>query len=128
MGGFKQLNVYGMINRQSTSPQHIHLFTHEELKAELLVLPPGTSGEWHTHTHCDELFDVLEGQGTFLVEDRVFNGSPGKSVLVEAGVRHQLCNNGDVTWVVRVTCHERLYPRRVKKLVGRSIRRRLGIE
>jgi quercetin dioxygenase-like cupin family protein len=127
MAHFEQLNIYGMVNSTSKEIQHVRLFECEELKAELVVMPPGTAGEWHSHENVHELFDVIEGEGTFLVDDRVFTGAPGKSVLVQAGVRHMLHNKGDTPWILRITYQERVYPRHIGKLIARSIRKRLGL-
>jgi mannose-6-phosphate isomerase-like protein (cupin superfamily) len=127
MPQFEQLNIHSYKNPNTSSPQHVHLFECEELKAELVILPPGASGDWHVHENAHELFDVIEGQGTFLAGDREFNGGPGKCVLIPAGVRHTLRNDGNTPWVLRITYQERFYPRHIGKLLGRAIRKRLGL-
>lgn len=128
MSGFEQLNVYGLANLKSTQPQHVHLFRHEELNAQLIVLPPGTEVCFHSHTGGDEVLDVLEGEGLFAVEEKEFRGGPGKSVYVAAGTRHALRNDGEGMWLVRSTVRERLTPRDFGKLLRRSIRARLKID
>jgi quercetin dioxygenase-like cupin family protein len=127
MINFEQLNVYSWVNHHGREPQQVHLFHHEELKAELVVLPPGATKEWQGQANCDELFDVLAGQGTFHIEGQEFCGGPGKSVLVYAGAQHSLQNHGAEAWILRVTYHERLSPRHIGKLIARTIRKRLGI-
>jgi quercetin dioxygenase-like cupin family protein len=128
MVGFEQLNVYGLANLQSKTLQHVHLFARDELKAELILLPPGAEETWHSHEDSDELFDVLAGEGTFWVEEKEFQGGPGKSVYVKAGVRHRLTNDGDRAWLVRSTQHQRLSPRHFGVLLKRAIRARLGLD
>ena len=127
MLAFEQLNVYSLANRNGPTPQRVHLFACEELKAELVVLPPSTTLEWQSYANRDELFDVLEGEGVFQIEDREFRGGPGKSVLVHAGVRHLLHNDGEKPWIVRSTLHERLSPRHIGRLIARAVRERLGM-
>jgi quercetin dioxygenase-like cupin family protein len=127
MAHFEQLNIHGYKNLKITSTQHVRLFECEELKAELVILPPGAAGEWHSHENAHELFDVIEGEGTFCVDDRIFSGGPGKSVLVQAGVPHMIRNDGDAPWILRITYQERIYPRHIGKLIARAIRKRLGI-
>ncbi|MBX3001028.1 MAG: cupin domain-containing protein [Caldilineaceae bacterium] len=124
---FQQLNIHAHQNRHSTSPQYVDLFACEELKAAVIYMPPGSEGEWHVHENSHELFDVVEGEGIFCIEDREFIGAPGKSVLVPAGVRHKLHNRSQQRWTVRVTFQERIYPRHIGKLIVRAIRKRLGI-
>ena len=127
MPQFEQLNINGYKNVRSSSPQYVSLFECEELKAAMVIMPPGSEGEWHVHENSHELFDVIEGEGTFLIEEREFTGAPGKSVLVPAGIRHKLHNHGEVPWVVRITYQERIYPRHIGKLIARSIRKRFGL-
>jgi mannose-6-phosphate isomerase-like protein (cupin superfamily) len=126
MSHFEQLNIHGYKNLRSTAPQYIDLFACEELKAAMLLMPPRSEGEWHVHENSHELFDVVEGEGTFLIQDHTVAGAPGKSILVPAGVRHKLHNPGDAPWIVRITFQERIYPRHIGKLIARSIRKRFG--
>lgn len=126
MPQFEQLNIHGFKNTRTTTPQYVDLFECEELKAAVVIMPPGSEGEWHVHENSHELFDVVEGEGTFFVEDREFLGAPGKSVLVPAGTRHRLSNQGEANWILRITYQERIYPRHIGKLVARAIRKRLG--
>lgn len=127
MPHFEQLNIHGYKNLRSTSPQYIDLFACEELRAAMLLMPPHSEGEWHVHENSHELFDVVEGEGIFFIEDHNLVGAPGKSILIPAGVRHKLHNSGDTPWIVRITFQERIYPRHIGKLIARSIRKRLGI-
>jgi mannose-6-phosphate isomerase-like protein (cupin superfamily) len=125
---FEQLNIHSFRNANSKTVQQVRLFECEELKAELVILPPGSGGEWHSHADSHELFDVLEGAGTFYVADRQFPGRSGKSVLVPAGVAHRLHNDGEDPWVLRVTYQKRIGVRHIGKLMLRSIRQQLGIQ
>jgi mannose-6-phosphate isomerase-like protein (cupin superfamily) len=128
MHGFEQLNIYGLANLKSKVPQYVHLFAYDEFTAQLIVVPSGTTVEWHEHTHSDEVLDVIEGEGTFGVGDRQFCGGPGKSVYVKAGVRHLLRNDSRSVWVVRSTCREQVRPRDIGKILRRAIRSRLNLD
>ena len=81
----------------------------------------------HVHEHAHELFDVIAGQGQIIVDGQELFGSPGKCVLVKAGTPHGLRNDTDQLWTVRITYQERIYARQVGKLVGRAVRKRLGL-
>lgn len=124
---FEQLNIYSVANPNSPSPQQVHLFTIEELEAELFILPPGGTTEWHSHANKDEILDVLEGQGVFEIEEKQIRGGSGKSVMVHAGVRHRLHNDSTAPWLVRSTSHQRLTARDIGKLIARAVRQRLGM-
>ena len=124
---------FGELNIQAYTPHHpegvtrTRLFDHEELRAELVTMPPGTEIALHVHEHAHELFDVIAGQGQIIVDGQELFGSPGKCVLVKAGIPHGLRNNTDQLWTVRITYQERIYARQVGKLVGRAVRKRLGL-
>ena len=124
---FGELNIQAYQPYQPDGVKSTRLFAHEELRADLVVLPPHTAVPLHTHDHTHELFDVVDGQGTFLVDGVEFPGAAGKCVLVKAGTPHALRNDGDERWTVRVTYQERVYARHVGRLVGRAVRKRVGL-
>ena len=51
---------------------------------------------WHSHTHEDELFLVLEGQLTLEFRDRTLELRPGELVVVPRGVEHRPVCAGEV--------------------------------
>lgn len=120
-----QLNVYSFRNQNTTAIQKVRLFECDEMRAYLVVMPPGAAIESHAHANMHELFDVIEGQGTFMVEGRTFQGAAGKCVFVPAGAEHSICNDSNAPWTLRVTYQERVGPRQIGKIVKRSLRRRL---
>lgn len=122
-----QLNIHSYANRHARSVQTVQLYHHEELTAEMVVLPPGRRMEATGHPACHEVFDVVDGSGQFQVDGRTFAGTPGKCVFVAAGVDRMLYNDGDTPWVLRVTTLERVGLRDVGRLLVRTVRCRLGL-
>ena len=120
-----QLNVFSYRNQNTSDIQQVRLFECDELRACLVVMPPGAAIETHAHAQCNELFDVVEGEGQFTVDGRSFRGDFGKCVFVPAGTPHSIHNDSDSLWTLRVTYQECLYPRHIGKLVKRSIKRKL---
>ena len=59
------------------------------------VLPPGTSIGIHTHGKNEELYLVLEGQGTMHLDGESFPVRPGSVILNRPGGTHGLCNDGE---------------------------------
>ncbi len=94
-----QLNIHSFRNPHSRQVQTVSLFQHDEIHAELVVVPPGATIDAHQHATQDELFDVVEGEGVFAVGPLRFAGSPGKCVFVKAGEAHSLHNPGATPWV-----------------------------
>lgn len=125
---FGQLNIHAYQPHQPEEVVVTRLFEHEEMRAELAVLPPHSAVPVHAHPHAHELLDVVEGEGTFWVDGIEFPGGPGKCVLVTAGTPHALRNDSDQPWAVRITYQQRVYARQVGKLVRRAMRKRLGLE
>ncbi|RIK55272.1 MAG: hypothetical protein DCC57_05585 [Chloroflexi bacterium] len=122
-----QLNIHSYKNLHSRAIQTVALYAVDELRAELVVLPPGAVVQEHSHARLHELFDVVEGEGTFQVGERSFVGGPGKCVLVTAGLRHSIHNHSDAPWVLRITYQEQLNPWDVGRLISRALRRKFKI-
>ena len=122
-----QLNIHSFRNPHNHEVQSVSLFRHDELHAQMVVVPPGGTIQAHIHADQDELFDVVEGQGIFTVGELEFAGLPGKCVFVEAGTDHSLRNPHDTPWVLRVTYHERLGVRHLGRLLKRALRRKFHL-
>jgi mannose-6-phosphate isomerase-like protein (cupin superfamily) len=120
-----QLNVYSFRNQNTDTIQNVKLFEADELRAYLVVMPPGSTIETHVHANTNELFDVVEGEGQFTVDGRTFRGGSGKCVFIPAGVSHSIHNDSDSLWTLRVTYQECIYPRNIGKIVRRTIRKKL---
>jgi quercetin dioxygenase-like cupin family protein len=104
---------------------NIHLFDGEAFFGRLLCLTRGNVVPYHKHEHTDEVFDVLEGEGTILIDGREMHGIPGTILYVPAGTEHGFRADGSEQWLVRETVHERVYAGRAAKMVLRAVLRRL---
>jgi len=120
-----QLNVFSFRNQNTSDIQQVRLFECDELRACLVVMPPGAVIETHAHTDCNELFDVVEGEGQFTVDGRTFRGDCGKCVFVPAGTPHSIRNDSAALWTLRVTYQECVSPRHIGKIVKRTIRKKI---
>ena len=106
---------------------NLNLFDGEAFFGRLLCFSKGQVVRYHHHEHTDELFDVIEGEGTFLIDGGEMAGVPGTILYVPAGVEHGMRADGTEQWVVRETVHERVYAGRAAKMVMRAALRRLPI-
>jgi mannose-6-phosphate isomerase-like protein (cupin superfamily) len=59
-----------------------------------IVLQPGQRGRIHRHRHQEEVYVVLEGTLTILVENSPTDLGPGELIRVAPQVRRQLVNLG----------------------------------
>ena len=59
-----------------------------------IVLAPGARGRIHRHQNQEEVYLVLEGQLTLLVEGEPHELSIGELIRVAPGLRRQLVNRG----------------------------------
>jgi quercetin dioxygenase-like cupin family protein len=64
------------------------LIASENLVAELVCYEPGQATAPHLHPRQDEIFHVIEGGGTILVDENEVPVSAGSVVFVPAGSRH----------------------------------------
>ncbi len=71
-----------------------------DLGAQYIVVPPGKTGyPFHAHRNNEEMFIILEGQGTFRLGDarhEVRAGDVIAAVAGDAATAHQLINTGAV--------------------------------
>ncbi len=101
------------------------LFDGDGFYGRLLCFLKGQSVPEHVHEHIDQCFDVLEGEGTILVNGKEVQAVPGTTIYVSAGTWHALRADGSEQWLVRETVHERVYARRALRLLGRVFLKRL---
>ncbi len=106
---------------------NLNLFDGEAFFGRLLCFSKGQIVRYHRHEHNDELFDVIEGEGTFFIYVGEMAGVPGTILYVPAGVEHGMRADGTDRWVVRETVHERVYAGRAAKMVMRAALKRLPI-
>jgi len=57
------------------------------------VLPPGTSIGCHTHGRNEEMYLVMEGEGTLSLDGETFPVRPGSVILNRSGGTHGLAND-----------------------------------
>jgi len=60
----------------------------------ILLLPGQTLGA-HYHREVEETFFVLQGKGTFVVNDREYPATEGDAFRMEPGDRHDIRNDSD---------------------------------
>ena len=72
----------------------------QDLGAQYIVVPPGTSGfPFHAHRNNEEMFIILEGEGTYRKgEERwpIRAGDIISAVAGDASTAHQIINTGGV--------------------------------
>jgi quercetin dioxygenase-like cupin family protein len=106
---------------------NLNLFDGEAFFGRLVCFTRGQIVPYHRHDHFDEVFDVLEGEGTILIDGREMRGTPGTILYVPAGTEHGFRAEGSTQWVVRETVHERIYAGRAAKMIVRAALKRLPV-
>jgi quercetin dioxygenase-like cupin family protein len=71
------------------------LFESPHLLVGLNAFEPGQGHAVHTHEGMDKLYYVLEGRGTFLLDDREQETRAGEMLVAPAGVPHGVRNASD---------------------------------
>jgi quercetin dioxygenase-like cupin family protein len=75
------------------------------LMASAVTLEPGATIGEHTHPDTEELYVILEGTGTGLLDGESFPVGPGDAFLLKAGHTHGLNNaaSGPLTFFAVLT-------------------------
>ena len=76
------------------------LFESPRLLVGLNCFEPGQEHALHAHEGMDKVYQVLEGTGTFLLEDRELPMEPGVMLIAPSGVPHGIRNDGGARLVV----------------------------
>jgi len=68
--------------------------TSPNLGLGMVIIPPGESGNAHSHSHEQETWYIISGKGKlFIGEDSVIL-EPEMVVVAPSGVNHQIVNDG----------------------------------
>jgi mannose-6-phosphate isomerase-like protein (cupin superfamily) len=59
------------------------------------LIPGGSRGKLHHHTHADNVYIVKRGEGTLTVEDKSYRIRENDVVYIPAGMKHSLANLSD---------------------------------
>ncbi len=76
------------------------LFESERILVGLNSFEPGQEHKLHAHAGMDKVYQVLEGRGLFLLEEREIAMEPGTMLVAPEGVAHGIRNTGDARLVV----------------------------
>jgi quercetin dioxygenase-like cupin family protein len=76
------------------------LFESERILVGLNCFEPGQDHALHAHEGMDKVYQVLEGRGTFLLEERELGMAPGDMLVAPSGVPHGIRNDGGERLVV----------------------------
>jgi mannose-6-phosphate isomerase-like protein (cupin superfamily) len=72
-----------------------HIIRREDLKMSLVSVRPHDALPVHTHDREDQLYYVLEGEGTIRMGDQDFELRPGEAVTIPPGIAHGVRNESD---------------------------------
>jgi quercetin dioxygenase-like cupin family protein len=76
------------------------LFESERILVGLNCFEPGQQHALHAHADLDKVYQVLEGQGEFLLEGRSIPMDAGVMLVAPQGVPHGIRNSGTGRLVV----------------------------
>lgn len=90
--------VIGVAALEAVAREHSdnkHIIRRDDLKMGLISVRPHDALPVHTHDHEDQLYYVLEGEGTIRMNDQEFALGPGKAVTIPPGVAHGVRNESE---------------------------------
>ncbi len=71
------------------------LFSSERMLVGLNAFEPGQEHKLHAHEDMDKLYHVIQGSGTFMLEDDRLSMEAGMILIAPQGVPHGIRNDGD---------------------------------
>ena len=71
------------------------LFASSRILVGLNAFEPGQEHKLHAHEGMDKVYQVVTGEGVFLLEDREIPMQPGVMLVAPEGVPHGVRNTGD---------------------------------
>lgn len=76
------------------------IFTSDRMMVGLNSFEPGQQHKLHAHEGMDKVYQVLSGEGVFVLEDREVAMSTGIMLVAPEGVPHGIRNTGNGRLVV----------------------------
>ena len=76
------------------------IFASERLLVGFNSFEPGQEHRLHTHDDMDKVYYVLQGKGSFVLEDREIEMEAGMMLIAPGGVPHGIRNSSDARLVV----------------------------
>jgi mannose-6-phosphate isomerase-like protein (cupin superfamily) len=87
---------------QADKMAKVALATTPRAQLDLYCVGPGQEQKPHTHDDQDKVYFVLEGRGSFVVDDVRETLGPGDAIVASAGRAHGLVNDGNAPLLVLV--------------------------
>ena len=75
--------------------QKINLFETRNFFCDVYCLEPGQEQKVHAHKDEDKLYFVLDGRGTFVVDDEAQEHGEGQIIFAPAGSNHGVKNTSE---------------------------------
>lgn len=67
----------------------------KDLSIGIVILPPGESGDPHTHRHSQETWFVISGKGKLKIGGEIADLVPDAVVVAPSDVEHQIFNDSE---------------------------------
>ncbi len=94
------LSLDDMIEFNSDRRIRKRLFMADRIESELVCYEPGQGTVEHHHVEQDEIFYVVEGKGTFIVDGETIPVATGSMLLAPADSKHAIQTADDSRLVV----------------------------
>ena len=89
------------VAKEFLSPSNSSL---ERLSIARITIPPHNSVEKHYHLETEEVYQIIGGEGTMLLDEATRKVGPGEVVPIPPGSWHSIDNQSDQDLVMIVTC------------------------
>ena len=77
-----------LINQETSTPNNVSL--------AIIILDSQKESEAHYHKKTEEIYYILEGKATIVINDKRYEVKPGHAILLPLNSTHKIINAGDV--------------------------------
>jgi quercetin dioxygenase-like cupin family protein len=88
-------DVFSLARFAPEKMQKINLFETKNFFCDVYCLEPGQEQKAHAHAAEDKIYYVLDGRGTFQVDEELQELGEGRIVFAPAGSVHGVKNTGE---------------------------------
>ncbi len=67
---------------------------------QTVTIPPHTKQRLHEHSMQTEVYYILEGEASIIINEHTFAARPGDAFIVEPGDKHFLRNQSDIDFTL----------------------------
>ena len=88
-----EIRPWGMFENMYTNPD-------KTVKVKKIIINPHSRLSLQSHNHRSEIWFCSEGEGSYQLEDTIYDMSKGMPIFIPINIKHRIINNSDNPLVI----------------------------